>query len=420
MKQKSPWHNLEFIFIALTVVSVLVVFSFYFDAGVFGKFSIGEELTSEPQPLIQSSTESEISYVYANGQRIASLSNDGIKYYHSDYLGSSRLITDQEGVKAADSNYYPFGSILREEGSVTKYAFTGKELDSTGLQYFGARYYDSQTGRFTQIDPLGVGYAYANNNPMKFVDPSGMQYKDPFEQAMKNRPSWDEVKAAWASVPRPWINVGGLDLYEQQNNFGEFFSALLIAYDTHMAWADPIGIGVLAGGVRAPRIVGGARLTFLRADKTVKVFDAIDSPQASRNLARELISRAGPDEYSGSAARTYMSFLYDENRGLFLGPKNYHHADLAVEWSKLLGLEKPKHLGPGCIGGALIGDIIEGKPVLSHALVVRSSSWNTELLGIKSSESALVAGKRSVLNLIEGMEAHGVGLQAKNFRLTGV
>ena len=54
--------------------------------------------------------------------------------------------------------------------------------NQTGLSYMGARYYDPVIGRFMGVDPVGFQennihsfnrYAYANNNPYKFVDPSG-------------------------------------------------------------------------------------------------------------------------------------------------------------------------------------------------------------------------------------------------------
>lgn len=67
--------------------------------------------------------------------------------------------------------------------------FTSKERDvETGLDYFGARYYASTQGRFTSPDQLMASayvgnpqswnrYTYALNNPLKYVDPDGMEPK---------------------------------------------------------------------------------------------------------------------------------------------------------------------------------------------------------------------------------------------------
>lgn len=63
--------------------------------------------------------------------------------------------------------------------------FTGKERDTeTGLDYFGARYYGSNMGRFIQSDlpfadwdfedPQSLNlYGYVRNNPLRMVDPDG-------------------------------------------------------------------------------------------------------------------------------------------------------------------------------------------------------------------------------------------------------
>jgi RHS repeat-associated protein len=63
--------------------------------------------------------------------------------------------------------------------------FTGKERDAeTGLDYFGARYFSAAEGRFTSPDPGAYKiedprtfnrYAYVNNNPLKYVDPTGRE-----------------------------------------------------------------------------------------------------------------------------------------------------------------------------------------------------------------------------------------------------
>src|SRR5437867_5230935 len=64
--------------------------------------------------------------------------------------------------------------------------FTGKERDGeTGLDNFGARYFSGPEGRFTSPDPLMASatardpqtwnrYAYGLNNPLRFIDPTGM------------------------------------------------------------------------------------------------------------------------------------------------------------------------------------------------------------------------------------------------------
>jgi RHS repeat-associated protein len=58
------------------------------------------------------------------------------------------------------------------------YEYTGKKRDSsTGLYYFGARYYDPEIGRFITEDPAKDGdnwLVYCRNNPLKYVDPTGL------------------------------------------------------------------------------------------------------------------------------------------------------------------------------------------------------------------------------------------------------
>ena len=58
-----------------------------------------------------------------------------------------------------------------------KYSYGGKELDDTELYYFNARYYDAAIGRFVNVDPIQDGsnwYVYVRNNPLGFVDPTGL------------------------------------------------------------------------------------------------------------------------------------------------------------------------------------------------------------------------------------------------------
>ena len=76
--------------------------------------------------------------------------------------------------------YRAFGEQLKKLGEgEAKYTYGGKELDdNTNLYYFNARYYDATIGRFINVDPIQDGtnwYVYCNNNPLSFVDPTGLE-----------------------------------------------------------------------------------------------------------------------------------------------------------------------------------------------------------------------------------------------------
>jgi len=101
-------------------------------------------------------------------------------YMHPDHIGSSNLITNSGGSEVETVEYYPFGSQI--SASEEERGYEGKELDSTGLNYFGARYYDSELRMFTQPDPVIANlynpqnlnrYSFELNNPYKYTDPDG-------------------------------------------------------------------------------------------------------------------------------------------------------------------------------------------------------------------------------------------------------
>ncbi|MBS3147197.1 RHS repeat-associated core domain-containing protein, partial [Candidatus Woesearchaeota archaeon] len=79
-----------------------------------------------------------------------------------------------------------------------KYKFSNKELDSSNLYYFGARYYNSNTGRFTQVDPIYnpsiSPYSYANNNPLKYIDPTGKEVTERI-----GTPAWNGINSLFSA-----------------------------------------------------------------------------------------------------------------------------------------------------------------------------------------------------------------------------
>lgn len=108
-----------------------------------------------------------------------------ITYYHNDLLGSPQFASDQYGDIKWKEDYKPYGEKLVKSVAAkdNRVGYTGASHDNdTGLTYLGARYYDPNIGRFMAIDPVGFNinntasvnrYAYANNNPYRYVDPNG-------------------------------------------------------------------------------------------------------------------------------------------------------------------------------------------------------------------------------------------------------
>ena len=104
-------------------------------------------------------------------------------YYLKDHQGNIRVVMNQNGMKEGLNHYYPFGSLFGESYDSQQYKYGGKELDEVhGLNWydFEARYYDSAIGRFHMMDPLCEKYysvspyAYCGNNPIRYIDPTGM------------------------------------------------------------------------------------------------------------------------------------------------------------------------------------------------------------------------------------------------------
>ncbi|MFH1777531.1 MAG: RHS repeat-associated core domain-containing protein [Candidatus Omnitrophota bacterium] len=155
-------------------------------------------------------------HIFLGANRICSVTQDSIHntqyaYYHPDHLGSSNIITNGTGEEVQYLEYLPYGKTNLSTGTdSTNYKFTGKELDvSTGLYFYGARYYDPEIARFITPDPTIQHpydpqdlnrYSYCRNNPLNLVDPSGLGwFKKAFKKVTK------AVKKVWKEIKDPVI-----------------------------------------------------------------------------------------------------------------------------------------------------------------------------------------------------------------------
>ncbi|MCF7862022.1 hypothetical protein K9M79_07320, partial [Candidatus Woesearchaeota archaeon] len=131
-------------------------------------------------------------YYYLGTNLIGKNASGTICYMHPDHLGSTSLVTNSAGTEDETIEYYPFGGIISTTNE--EFLYTSKEKDSSNLNYYEARYYDSDGLRkFTQPDPLSYdleylkkyneqvfnpqalnSFTYVMNNPYKYNDPNGL------------------------------------------------------------------------------------------------------------------------------------------------------------------------------------------------------------------------------------------------------
>ncbi len=120
-------------------------------------------------------------YIYGNG-RIAQV-NTTTEYFLGDALGSVRQLTDAQGDVTLAKSYDPYGTATQSfGGGESIYAYTGEQVDVSGLTYLRARYYSSGDGRFLSRDTWGGDYnsplsfnrwMYVEGNPVNYADPTG-------------------------------------------------------------------------------------------------------------------------------------------------------------------------------------------------------------------------------------------------------
>jgi RHS repeat-associated protein len=125
-------------------------------------------------------------------------------------------MTSSGGSSLGTIKYFPFGAT--RSGSVpTDKQFTSQMVDSTGLYYYNARYYDPQIGRFISADTVIQNpatpqclnrYSYCLNNPLKYTDPSGH---------VNEIDGWD-VRVLDAIFDNPQIYLVFPDLWESMQN----------------------------------------------------------------------------------------------------------------------------------------------------------------------------------------------------------
>jgi len=121
------------------------------------------------------------------------------EYFIKDHLGNVRdVITTNPNFSNPlfqATDYYPFGLEIQEIGaSDNLQLYNTKELQTDAKLWwydYGARFYDPVLGRWHSVDPLAekhfdyTPYAYVFNNPIKYIDPFGLDSAQRAQAAQK-------------------------------------------------------------------------------------------------------------------------------------------------------------------------------------------------------------------------------------------
>lgn len=163
-------------------------------------------------------------------------------YYHNDLAGTPLAATNSSGALLWKESYRPYGErLLKPDASAANSQwFHGKVQDAeSGLEYFGARYYDPVVGRFMGVDPQRFvddnlhsfnRFAYGNNNPYRYVDRNGMWAED-------------------AALAIPGLVLGAKSFRDNLTN-GRYSDAFV----------DAVGVVADAWATAMPGVPGGAGL----------------------------------------------------------------------------------------------------------------------------------------------------------------
>ena len=114
----------------------------------------------------------------------ANIAADQVRYSLDDHSGSCAIELDQQALVISQEGYYPFGATAwyargsEVDVDYKTVRYSGKEMDDSGLYYYGLRYYAPWLQRWINPDPLGAVdglnlYRMVGNNPINFVDDTG-------------------------------------------------------------------------------------------------------------------------------------------------------------------------------------------------------------------------------------------------------
>ena len=230
-----------------------------------------------------------------------------INYLHSDHLNTPRLATNQNRQVVWQWQSDAFGIGLPNSDpdgdsvpTTLNLRFAGQYFDAeSGLHYNYHRYYDPETGRYTQSDPIGLmgganTFAYAMANPVANTDPWGL-FLFAFDGTGNDR---DNLGG--------WNATGETNIAKLADYYERAYSADEVSYTPGVGtggWLDYIIGGTTGLGSRERIDNALVKLDSLLADqpgwdRTIDIIGFSRGSAAAREFANEVFGRIDNNHWS--------------------------------------------------------------------------------------------------------------------------
>ncbi|MCC5633838.1 DUF2431 domain-containing protein [Nostoc sphaeroides CHAB 2801] len=163
-----------------------------------------------------------------------------LRFQLDNHLSSVALEVDEDAQVISYEEYFPYGGTAliagqsQREVKLKEYRYSGKERDdTTGLYYYGARYYAAWLGRWISADPAGTvdglnSFAFVGGNPVSHVDVGGMM-KRPASEVLEEPKEKQQRTESPSKAPKAYLYFGSGDFSEPLRKAKKHSKSLTVA-----------------------------------------------------------------------------------------------------------------------------------------------------------------------------------------------